>query len=104
MNKPRTFRDITGDDLDLDDVSNEGVTFVDNATYTLRSNSMENIEAHIGKFLLLLMVYYGANRMKLNDDKTTLLILKEQYRKRMTINASNGERIHNTAQIKILGK
>ena len=49
------------------------------------------------------MEFYSSNSMKLNDDKTMILILKETYSRKINIAATNGKIISNSAQIKILG-
>ena len=36
MNKPRLYRELTGEDINIPNVKNESVTFVDDPTYTLR--------------------------------------------------------------------
>ena len=69
----------------------------------LGGETITDIVSYIKKFLLLLIEYYGSNRMKLNDEKTTLLIMKEQFQRKISITATNNSIIYNTAQTKILG-
>ena len=102
MTKPRVFRQLTNQDLDIEETESKGISFVDDCSYTLCGKSIKIIEVYIKMFLLLLMEFYGANRMWLNDDKTNILILKEAFSGKINITASNGNNITNTAEIKIL--
>ena len=51
----------------------------------------------------LIIHYYGANRLKINDEKTQIMIMKSQFKRSICITATNGDIVWNIAQMKILG-
>ena len=79
------------------------MSYVDDSTNLIACNSVKELESYIRKFNLLLVYYYGSNRLKLNDGKTVVILMKNKFKKELSFTASNGELIWNKAQIKILG-
>ena len=51
----------------------------------------------------MLINFYGANRLKLNDKKTSILVMKSQYNKITFSRTNDGQEVTNSAQIKVLG-
>ena len=103
MNKPELFRKLTNEDISISNIDHAAVNFVDDQTNMIAGDDYQDIQAYIRKFMTLIIHYYGANRLKLNDEKTQILLLKSQFRRTISIIASDGSTIWNIAQMKILG-
>ena len=103
MSIPRLYRKITKKDLFNRNVDHVTVNFVDDQNNMVAADSHADIEAYLREFMLLLLHFYGANRLKINDEKTQILVLKGQFKRTISLIASDNTIIWNTAQIKILG-
>ena len=103
MKKPTLYRSITKDDLELNTIEHDIISYVDDQNNVIAGETEADIEAYLKSFMKLLIHFYGANRLKLNDEKTQIMLLRSRFRRCISIKASNGEIVWNIAQMKILG-
>ena len=82
------------------------VNFVDDSTNIISTNNIEDIQQYINKFYDLLEAVYNVNKIKINNEKTDLMIIyKNKFRKatkHIQIIAS-GHKVKQVAKVKILG-
>ena len=87
-------------------ISHEIVSYVDDSTNIISCNDVNTLQTYINDFYLLLEGYYNINYLKINADKSTLLITCKprfrQYTKDLTLQAKNYI-IKQSQKIKILG-
>ena len=76
---------------------------IDDPTNMIAGESIADLEYYIRRFNLLLIHNYGANHLKLNDEKTMIMILKNRFKQEFSIIASKGTEVCNIAKMKILG-
>ena len=58
------------------------VNFVDDSTNIISTNNVEDIQQYINKFYELLEAVYNINKLKINNEKTELMIIcKNKFRK-----------------------
>ena len=57
--------------------------FADDSTYSVASDDQDTLEAKLNAKYRVIAEYMGNNRLKLNDDKTHLLIMTTQQRQRL---------------------
>ena len=55
------------------------------------------------RFIKLLLHYYGSNQLKLNDKPSGIMIMKKKFKKEISFQAENKDKVWNVAQIKVLG-
>ena len=91
------------EDLGHLDIDHETTNFVDDSSNMIAGETVKDLESCLRKSLTLLIHYYRANRLKLNNKKTMIMIMKNNFKKEISIQASNGKIIYNQAQIKVLG-
>merc|ERR1712240_336849 len=88
------------------DIDHTTVNFVDDSTNIISTLDTKTIEQYLDKFYKLLEAVYNINKLKINKDKTELLIIcKQKYRKdtkkiRMT---ASGHKVKQVNKAKILG-
>ena len=76
------YRRITMEDLGQHDIDHETTNFVDDSLNMIAGETVKDLEAYMRKFLTLLVHYYGAYRLKLNDKKMMIMIMRINLRKR----------------------
>lgn len=96
MINPTSYRNIKGQDHDA-------INFVDDLSNCIGCKNEKDLDNYIKKYVIFLLFYYGSNILKLNDDKTDILIMNSQYRRPISIMTSNNKIIFNAPQIRILG-
>ena len=88
------------------DTDHTTVNFVDDSTNIISTSNTKTVEEYLDKFYKLLEAVYNINKLKINKDKTELLIVcKQKYRKdtkniRMT---ASGHKVKQVSKAKILG-
>merc|ERR1712240_399838 len=94
------------DRVATNDTDHTTVNFVDDSTNIISTSNIKTIEQYLDKFYKLLEAVYNINKLKINKDKTELLIIcKQRYRKdtkniRMT---ASGHKVKQVNKGKILG-
>ena len=64
------------------DISHTTVNFVDDSTNIISSSQTNEIADYTNKFYRLLEAVYNINKLKINNDKTELMVVcKPKYRK-----------------------
>ena len=53
MKNPQLYRSLTNEDIADDNISNEGISNIDDVSYTIYGESIISLEAYIRNFLLL---------------------------------------------------
>merc|ERR1712240_332 len=61
----------TNDDLDIDHII---INYVDDSTNIISSDSKDQLQKYIDQYYILLTYYYDLNYLKINSDKSTLLV------------------------------
>ena len=80
----------------------DAVNYVDDARNIVGAENLADIQEYLIKFNLLLLHYYGSNKLKLNDQKLQIMVLKGRFQRMISIKAEDGTIVWNVAQIKIL--
>ena len=94
LSKPRLYKQITMKDLSMNhEVNHLVVTFVDDASSCLGGQDERLLQTYMKDYLILLLFFYRANNLKLNDNKTLVLILQSNYRKCISLIAENGKEV-----------
>merc|ERR1712240_991041 len=94
------------DRVTTNDTDHTTVNFVDDSTNIISTLDTKTIKQYLDKFYNLLEAVYNINKLKINKDKTELLIIcKQKYRKdtkniRMT---ASGHKVKQVSKAKILG-
>ena len=101
MSKPQIYRKVTNEDLGVVIVNHQTFQFVDDSSNIIGANDIVDIKTYITKFMM--NHFYGANRLKLNDEKTCILIMKSKFNKKTFFRTNDGQEVTNSAQIKVLG-
>ena len=66
---------ITGQKTDYDlDIDHIIINYVDDSTNIISSNDCDQLQKYIDKYYILLTHYYDINYLKINSDKSTLLV------------------------------
>ena len=82
------------------------VNFVDDSTNIISTTKTEDMQEYINKFYNLLEAVHNINKIKINNDKTELMIIcKNRFRKetkniQMT---ASGHKVKQVSKVKILG-
>ena len=83
------------------------VNFVDDSTNIISTTDTNTIQEYLDKFYKLLEAVYNINKLKINKDKTELLIIcKPKFRKKNTKNlqmTASGHKVKQVNKAKILG-
>ena len=96
--------ELTKEDIDdYDEILHTTTNFVDDSSNVIGCETIQKLQVYIIRYLRLLLYYYGSNLLKLNDQKTEILVLSSLYQQVISITTSTGEIVTNSAQIKILG-
>ena len=88
------------------DINHATVNFVDDSTNIISTSNTKTIEEYLNKFYKLLEAVYNINKLKINKDKTELLIVcKPKYRKdtKNIQMMASGHKVKQVNKAKILG-
>ena len=103
-----TYNNLTNQQLtnDYNDIIHETINYVDDSTNIITTNDHNTIQHYLNDFYKLLETYYDINRLKINADKSKILIIcrpiKRQYTDTIQLTASTYT-ILQSDFIKILG-
>ena len=90
-------------DNDIDHII---MNYVDNSTNIISSTSTQQLQQYIDKYYLLLEHYYNINYLKINTDKSTLLVTAKPHNRTYSndLRLTSGDHIIDQSdKIKILG-
>merc|ERR1712240_720890 len=102
------FRLITDSDLtnDFENMTHETINYVDDSTNIVTTNDSTTIQDYINDYYRLLETYYDTNKLKINADKSRILIICRPGHRQLTykiqLTASNYT-ILQSDTIKMLG-
>ena len=94
------------DTTKVKDINHATVNFVDDSTNIISTSNTKTIEEYLNKFYKLLEAVYNINKLKINKDKTELLIVcKPKYRKdtKNIQMMASGHKVKQVSKAKILG-
>merc|ERR1712240_894556 len=98
---------LTGQEkINKGDVDHTTVNFVDDSTNIISTHDTKTIERYLEKFYNLLEAVYNINKLKINKDKTELMIVCKQKFRKETKNikmTASGYRVKQVTKAKILG-
>merc|ERR1712240_548772 len=80
------FRLITDSYLtnDTENMTHETINYVDDSTNIVTTNDSAKIQSYINDYYRLLETYYDINKLKINTDKSKILIIYRPGHKQMT--------------------
>ena len=93
----------TNEDFDIDHII---INYVDDSTNIISSDNKDQLQTYIDQYYILLTHYYDSNYLKINSDKSTLLVTSRPCNRQMTkdIRLTAGDyMIEQWDKIKILG-
>ena len=88
INSEIYYKLVDNDSLRTNNVSHEVRNFVDDSTSILGFKDHSNIKIYLEKYYKLLQGYYNANKLKVNSDKTKLIIVNKPKLDRTLANFS----------------
>ena len=84
-------------------IDHEVNQFVDDSSNVVGSETEEELGLYTTDFLKIMEIYYHINKLKLNAEKTKVMVTKSKDTKKIKVTAPNGEEITADKSIKILG-
>ena len=98
---------ITGQRTDYDcEIDHMIINYVDDSTNIISSSDIQQLQTYIDNYYILLTYYYDINFLKINGDKSTLLVTTKPTNRQMTNNitlTAGDHIIRQSDKIKILG-
>ena len=61
--------------MEMDEIEHEVTQFVDNSNSTITFSNNKDIKRYITKYFFLLKIYYNMSKLKINDDKTNMMMI-----------------------------
>ena len=92
--------------MKVKDINHATVNFVDDSTNIISTSNTKTIEEYLNKFYQLLEAVYNINKLKINKDKTELLIVCKPKSRKDTKNIqmmASGHKVKQVSKAKILG-
>ena len=103
------MKELTGEDkINTEKVEHETVNYVDDSNNCIIFEDPSEVDEYLDNFFKVLTAYYNLSKLKLNEDKTALMISskpkhREEY-KDVTIKTNEDEDdVKQQKQVKILG-
>merc|ERR1712082_265855 len=90
---------------DYSNTRHDTINYVDDSTNLISDNNYDILQDYINDFYRLLEVYYDVNKLKINADKSKILIICKPMYRQMTDNiilTASGHQIMQSDSIKIL--
>merc|ERR1711954_520962 len=107
MKNPVLYKEIVGEDMPPNtpsQIEHDTTNYVDDSSNSIGGNSIEEIKSYTGTYMSLIGKYYDANRLKLNQDKTTVMVVDNPEKKGIRLTLELGEdKVKSDLSIKILG-
>merc|ERR1712243_473327 len=101
------FTKLTGQQLTISQsIEHNTINFVDDSINIISTKNALEIQDYLNKFYLLLEAVYNTNKLKINFDKTLLMIVCKRRFSTNTKNiqmVANGHKVKQVQHIKILG-
>ena len=95
------------DDIEIIEAEHETYAYVDDTYNCVAVNNPEELEVYVNNFFKVLIEFHNANKLKLNEEKTTFLVTAmprhQDKAKSIEIEVENDENVKPSTQIKILG-
>ena len=87
-------------------INHTTVNFVDDSTNIISTSKTNEIADYINKFYRLLEAVYNINKLKINNDKTELMVICKNKHRKSTKNiqiTASGHKVKQVNKVKILG-
>ena len=87
-------------------INHTTINFVDDSTNIISTPNIDEIQEYTNKFYRLLEAVYNINKLKINNDKTELMIICKAKHRKSTKNiqiAASGHKVKQVNKVKILG-
>ena len=87
-------------------INHTTVNFFDDSTNIISTPKINDIQEYIDKFYILLEAVYNINKLKINNEKTELMIICKNKLRKATKNIqiiASGHKVKQVAKVKILG-
>ena len=95
------------DDIEIIEAEHETYAYVDDTYNCVAVNNPEELEVYVNNFFKVFIEFHNANKLKLNEEKTTFLVTAmprhQDKAKSIEIEVENDENVKPSTQIKILG-
>ena len=96
------------DKMDTSEVEHFTVNYVDDSNSVINFKYADQVEEYVNKFFMVLTSFYNLSKLKLNENKTALLIAsqpkhKEGYRNVVIKTKEEEDDVEQKSQVKILG-
>ena len=101
------YKDITGRNcLQNNKLLHNSIIFVDDNTNIISGKDYNKINSYLNDFYLLLQKFYNSNKLKINPDKTEMLVTCKQRLRtnadKITFNA-DGYTVNQNDHVRVLG-
>merc|ERR1711954_333079 len=107
MKNPVLYKEIVGEDMPPNtpsQIEHDTTNYVDDSSNSIGGNSIEDIKSYTETYMILIGKYYDANRLKLNKDKTTVMVVDNPEKKSVRLTLELGDdTVKSSLSIKILG-
>ena len=95
------------EDVEIIKAKHEAYAYVDDTYNCIAVDNPEDLELYVNNFFKVLVEYHNANKLQLNEDKTTFLVTAmprhQEILKPIEIEIEHDENVKPVSQIKILG-
>ena len=87
------FKEITKEELNEPEEGSHDVNqYVDDSTNVIGAPSLQIMKKYIEKYMVLLERFYAINKLKINAEKTKIMVMKtKNTKKNLEISLKNGE-------------